>query len=102
MRDVDPRQRIGHAEREYATDELARHYAEGRLDHDEYAERLDAVWTARTHDDLRMLFVDLPRPPAVAPRPALPARPRRVPLWWRATPWVLGLLAVLVVMALLD
>lgn len=102
MSAVDHRQRIGDAEREYATSELARHYAEGRLDHDEYTERLDAAWTARTHDDLRMLFNDLPRPAMVASRPALPARARRVPLWWRAAPWAVGLFVVLVVLALLD
>ncbi|MGN0064894.1 MAG: DUF1707 domain-containing protein [Nocardioides sp.] len=56
------RQRIGDAERERAMEELARHYAEGRLDHDEYDERLDAVGTARTAPDLAILFEDLPRP----------------------------------------
>jgi hypothetical protein len=81
--------RIGDAERERAQAALADHYVEGRLDHDEYTERLDGVWAARTHADLAAVFVDLPgdhRPPA---RPAYstpasrgvvaPGRPRRRP-----------------------
>ena len=63
--------------------DLAGHYADGRLDHEEYDERLDAIWTARTRADLAVLFSDLPRPQATYPpgRPArgppLPVRPRR-------------------------
>ena len=76
---VDPRQRIGDAERERATSLLAQHYADGRLDHEEYDERLDAIWTARTQQDLAVLFADLPRPVA-APRPAPLAVRRRKPL----------------------
>jgi hypothetical protein len=78
---VDPRQRIGDAERERATSLLAQHYADGRLDHEEYDERLDAIWTARTQQDLAVLFADLPRPVA-PPRPAPPAVRRRRPLPW--------------------
>lgn len=65
--------RIGDAERESATTELGDHYAAGRLDHDEYSERLDAIWAARTRRELDPLFVDL--------RP-VPARPAvRAPSW---------------------
>ena len=46
------------------------HYADGRLDHEEYDERLDAIWTARTRADLALLFSDLPRPQASPPREA--------------------------------
>lgn len=72
--------RIGNAERERASHLLGDHYAAGRLDEDEYAERLDAVWSARTAADLDLLFHDLPRPlaPAVAVRPRTgPVAPRR-------------------------
>ena len=73
-----PRTRISDADRERAMADLAGHYAEGRLDHEEYDERLDAIWTARTRGDLAILFSDMPRPvapevvrtPARAPRPA--------------------------------
>ncbi|NYE37440.1 hypothetical protein F4692_002573 [Nocardioides cavernae] len=73
MNRPDPRLRISDADRERAMADLALHYADGRLDHEEYDERLDAIWTARTRADLAMLFGDLPRPEAPrAPRP--PAR----------------------------
>lgn len=61
--------RIGDAERERAASALADHYAAGRLDHDEYSERLDAIWTARTRADLDVLFADLPRLAAPEPPP---------------------------------
>ena len=54
--------RLGDAEREEASALLRDHYAEGRLDTDEYSERLDAVWAARTRADLRPVFADLPGP----------------------------------------
>jgi hypothetical protein len=70
--------RIGDAEREQAAAVLADHYAAGRLDHEEYAERLDAIWTARTGADLDVIFHDLPRP--VQPPPPVRLRgPGRLP-----------------------
>lgn len=52
--------RIGDEDRERAATVLAEHFASGRLSHTEYAERFDAVWTARTMGDLKTLFHDLP------------------------------------------
>jgi len=75
--------RVGDADRERAMADLSQHYADGRLDHEEYDERLDAIWTARTHGDLRALFGDLPRPQVTYPKPvvARPASRRgRVPM----------------------
>jgi len=66
--------RIGDAERDQAATALADHYAAGRLDHDEYAERLDAIWTARTRADLDAIFHDLPR--LVQPAPPVRAAGR--------------------------
>jgi hypothetical protein len=96
----DPRTRIADSDRERAMADLATHYADGRLDHEEYDERLDAIWTARTHADLAVLFSDLPRlqparssrPPARTPRPA--GSRSRVPL--------LPVIAVLVVLSVLT
>lgn len=68
--------RIGDREREAATSLLGDHYAQGRLDHEEYDERLDAVWSARTPADLDALFWDLPRAVPAAP-PAATAQPQR-------------------------
>jgi hypothetical protein len=71
--------RIGDAERERAASALADHYAAGRLDHTEYSERLDAIWTARTRADLDVLFADLPRLTAPEPPPRRHG-PGRLPL----------------------
>ena len=73
--------RIGDAERDVATARLSDHFAAGRLDHEEYDERLDAIWSARTRADLDQLFWDLPR--AVAPvAPARPPAPHEQPRGW--------------------
>ncbi len=80
----DPRLRVSDGDRERAMADLATHYAEGRLDHEEYDERLDAIWTARTRADLALLFGDLPRlqpTPSAAPARGPRQRQRtRVPL----------------------
>jgi hypothetical protein len=96
----DPRMRIADSDRERAMADLAMHYADGRLDHEEYDERLDAIWTARTRADLAVLFNDLPRPQAPQPSrsPARTPRPAgsrfRVPL--------MPVIAVLVVLSILT
>lgn len=64
MSDADLR--IGDREREQAAAELGEHYAQGRLDVDEHAERLDQIWAARTHRDLAPVFADLRPAPAAA------------------------------------
>jgi Domain of unknown function (DUF1707) len=98
MSDADPRTRIGDTDRERAMADLAGHYADGRLDHEEYDERLDAIWTARTRADLAVLFSDLPRPqvpyPPARPAARRPARGRRFPL--------LPVIAVLVVLSVVT
>jgi len=77
--------RISDADREEAVALLGEQYAVGRLDKDEFDERSDAVWSARTRGDLAPVFADLPTgttraparvvPRAVArPRPGFPAR----------------------------
>jgi hypothetical protein len=75
------RLRIGDAEREQAASDLNEHYAEGRLTADEHAERLDAIWTARTRADLAPIFADLP--PRSYPAPDHPSQDGP----WRARPW---------------
>jgi Domain of unknown function (DUF1707) len=52
--------RIGDAERAEVTDRLARHYGDGRLDQDEFNERLDKAMRATTVADLAGLLADLP------------------------------------------
>ena len=59
--------RISDADREAAVDLLGEQYSVGRLTKDEFDERSDAVWSARTEGDLAPVFVDLPvRSPASA------------------------------------
>jgi len=64
---IESELRIGDAEREAAASALGEHFASGRLTREEYDERTDQVWTAKTNSDLRPLFTDLP-PPQTAPQ----------------------------------
>ncbi len=86
--------RLSDADRDRAAAELAEHYAEGRLATDEHAERLDAIWTARTHADLRPIFEDLPRR-----APERPSRGRS--RGWRPVRF-LPIVALLVVLSVLT
>ena len=52
--------RLSDADREAAMDLLSEQYSVGRLTKDEFDERSDAVWSARTEGDLAPVFVDLP------------------------------------------
>lgn len=52
--------RVGHAERQKAADDLAEHFAQGRLEQAEFEERTGAAWQAKTAADLKPLFFDLP------------------------------------------
>jgi uncharacterized protein DUF1707 len=56
--------RVSDAERDRVAREIREHYAAGRLDDGELAERLEAIYKARTAADLEHLRVDLPALPA--------------------------------------
>lgn len=98
MSSPDPRLRIADSDRERAMADLAGHYADGRLDHEEYDERLDAIWTARTRADLAVLFSDLPRPQVSYP-PARSASQRRSRPGFRIP--LLPVLALLIVLSII-
>ena len=69
--------RAGDVDREQVLDRLRIAHAEGRLDLDEFDERITATLAARTYADLRALTVDLPgRPPSPPPAPRPPSRAR--------------------------
>lgn len=55
-----PAQRASDAEREAVAAVLRRHVAEGRLDLDEFSDRLDDVYGARTNAELEATLSDLP------------------------------------------
>jgi hypothetical protein len=57
--DGRPDLRLSDADRDDAIVRLSEHYAAGRLDKDEFDERSDAVWSARTSADLAPVFTDL-------------------------------------------
>jgi Domain of unknown function (DUF1707) len=112
----DDHLRISDEERERAAAELGEHYAHGRLDRAEHAERLDRVWAARTRGELPPIFRDLPgtgygRGPAFPPFGTFPARPG-APAPWVGAPVarrqrglpgpVLAVLGVLVVVTVLT
>lgn len=73
----DPGIRASDADREATADRLRRHHTEGRIDSEEFQERIDRCYQAKTLGDLDQLVDDLPRE-------AGGRRPRR--LYWRLWP----------------
>jgi len=59
---MDPFVRASDADRDAVAERLREAHAEGRLTVEEFAERLDAAYEARTHGDLVPLTSDLPDP----------------------------------------
>jgi len=60
----DPNLRASDADREATADRLRQHHTDGRLDQDEFQERLDKCFAAKTVGDLAELTRDLPGDPA--------------------------------------
>jgi hypothetical protein len=56
----DPNQRAADADRENTSERLRRHHAEGRLDAEEFQERVDRCYEAKTLGELDQLVTDLP------------------------------------------
>ena len=69
-----PDLRASDEDRERVAGLLRLHFGAGRLTDEELAERVEAVYSARTVSDLAELTADLPDP---RPRPTTPARRRR-------------------------
>ena len=101
-----PELRIGDEEREAAVAALGEHYAAGRLTKEEYDERAERAFAARTRSQLLPLFADLPRPVG-APGAARQERPvgagplRGHPGWW-AGAWLAPVLAIAVALVILT
>jgi hypothetical protein len=73
----DPRIRASDADRERTSELLREHHAQGRLTPEEFNERLDQVFAAKTIGELDALLADMPgidlyRLPAADIRPAPP------------------------------
>lgn len=78
----DPRMRASDADRERVASLLREHHAEGRLTAEEFHERLDRAFAAKTLGELDELLADLPaidlyRLPAAGISPAPPGARRR-------------------------
>jgi Domain of unknown function (DUF1707) len=69
--------RISDGERTEVTDQLAHHFSAGRLDEQEFNDRLDRVMGATTYRNLSGVLHDLPG--AVLPRPVRPQLPAPSP-----------------------
>lgn len=67
--DQRPALRISDAERDSAVRTLGEHHALGRLTYDEFVERMDQAYEARTHEQLDALTSDLPEAHASRAQP---------------------------------
>ena len=75
----DPSMRAADADREATCERLRRHHAEGRLDAEEFQERVDRCYQAKTVGELEQLVTDLPPEPTSEGR-FHPTRSRMIPL----------------------
>jgi uncharacterized protein DUF1707 len=89
--------RVSDADRDQAATELGEHFQAGRLDQDEFDERLTAALRARTRGELDQLLDDLPA--ARRPDPPLPSGPAASGSDFRPLLALIPLLLVVVVMA---
>ncbi len=89
-------QRASDDDRQQVVRALERHTAAGRLDLDEYAERVDRALAARTHRELAEVTTDLPADPRPDPE-ATGARSRAGQL---GIAFALAFLALIVVAGL--
>ena len=84
--------RAGDGDRDAFAAILREQHLAGRLDSDEFQERLDACMAAKTYADLDRLVTDLPAGEASGARPA--GRP------WRRRPWLFPLLPLALIAAI--
>ncbi len=56
--------RVSDQQRERAAQDIREHFAAGRLDDEELSDRVQAVYSARTEQELRKVLDDLPKLPA--------------------------------------
>ncbi|HEY7142983.1 MAG TPA: DUF1707 domain-containing protein [Streptosporangiaceae bacterium] len=112
-----PDLRIGDSEREAAATRLREHYAQGRLSLEEFNQRLDAIFAARTERQLAQVSSDLPHAAAPQPGPGRPgpgqprpghagpgagwSGPHRQYPRYRSAPRLLRLLPIMIALAVL-
>ncbi|MDI3386915.1 DUF1707 domain-containing protein [Streptomyces sp. B-S-A8] len=81
MTDELPELRASDADRERVAERLREAVAEGRLDMEEFQERLDVTYKARTYGELEPVTRDLPEAAAASAPPAVPARAAGAGAW---------------------
>lgn len=89
--------RIGDAERDRAIAALGDHFAAGRLNAEEFEQRVDQAIKARFNSDLEPLFVDLPR--TVEPTMDSPSHRQDAHLAWSPVLWFAPLIVMCAVVA---
>lgn len=89
---ASPNLRVGDADREATAERLRRNHAEGRIDVQEFQERLDGCYQATTAGQLQELVADLPRDD------------QRVPLHFgtRRLLWLVPIVAAVIVFSALH
>ncbi len=95
----DRRLRASDADREATATTLRRHYTEGRLDAQEYDERIERCYAAKTFGELDELFGDLPRAEPRGPEMSRMERGFR-PSWRLAA--IVPVVAALIVLSILT
>jgi hypothetical protein len=78
--------RASSADRERAIDVLKAGFAEGRLDQDEYSDRVELVYRSKTYAELAVLVGDLPIGPLGSAVLAPPGSTGLAPVAWQAPP----------------
>jgi hypothetical protein len=71
---ADAHVRASDAERAQVTDTLSKHYGDGRLDAEEFDQRMSTAMTAKTRGELVPLLADLPSLDPVVPHRSRPLR----------------------------
>jgi Domain of unknown function (DUF1707) len=89
---IAPDLRVSDAERDAVVTELSEHLQAGRLDQEEFGERMAKALSSRTGRDLAALLKDLPPLRETVNRPAWPGRPPFFPL--AVIPLVIGAFAI--------
>jgi len=84
-----PEIRASDAEREYVVDILRAHCSEGRIDLDEFSERINRVYAARTIGELNDICADLPVPATPSEVAVATAESRTR----KAVKWTIGILS---------
>lgn len=79
MSDPVPSTRTSDADRDRVAQLLQEHFAQGRLDHEEFTERLGRAYKARTVDELDLVTRDLPERDLAEVRGAAPRREEGAP-----------------------